>query len=677
MTFFIKFSSTKFIQELQQKYKKDNYNPIPQVTLNENTKPQLNALKSINKPNYVLNSQATPNNFVVEETKQKNSFLPDVLNFGERAGATVVDVIDDVSTGFAKGIEGIIDFLIGVAGEIGGLFGADKSWAEEALIEGADLDSAMAYGTLSGLTETIIEMASGGIGGIGKGWISKLAPNFTTKLTVKFASSTLAKLVINSIGEGMEEVAGDWIDPYLKRLTYDKDAPNATIETLFNSFMAGALASGIMQSVNIKMTKKSNRIYSQMEELIDMQVEAINSKQYDNANFIGKLVDQKYKQLETELAKDNIKLSNIDTNVYNKDTFVTDKTIDELEFKPVETNVELTNEQKNNMLATRQLIKKFNAKSDIKTDLIFTNKLPNNVDGAYRNGVMYVNINAKSPYKTILKHELTHSLESGKNYNEFKDYAISMLKQTGEYDTLKAEIQTKYKNELVKQSNVDEYIDQEIVANFSERLFEDEASIKNLVSEKRNIAQKIYDWIKEKLSILTGKSKEEIELKKQLRKAEELFKKALMESNASNQEYMMLSNDEIKYGLKKSRYEIIDKYIMQKNHISLTINDKKINASIDENTLKKNFRLPINSTNAGFNAKVRNYQSFYEIIENSKYVESKPETNPQKNPYHNDIINWHIFRTNFADNLGTYDVITFISENTNHQYRIYESVWKK
>lgn len=187
--------------------------------------------------------------------------------------------------------------------------------------------------------------------------------------------------------------------------------------------------------------------------------------------------------------------------------------------------------------------------------------------------------------------------------------------------------------------------------------------------------RKIHKWIKERLGMLKGKlSKSEHDAKKRLEKIEDMYVKAMKEESEVTSN---VSEYELKYGLKKERYEVIDDYIMSKEEVNLDLNGSKIVASIDENTLKKNFRIPINSTNAGFNAKIRHYKEFHSIIENSSFIKTNQETNHNKNKYHKDIVKWHIFKNIFNGNGNTFEIINNISENSYGRFHVYESVWKK
>ena len=50
--------------------------------------------------------------------------------FWEKLGASIADVFTEIGGGLLKGIEGVVDAAVSIAGGIGGLFGADTEWAE-------------------------------------------------------------------------------------------------------------------------------------------------------------------------------------------------------------------------------------------------------------------------------------------------------------------------------------------------------------------------------------------------------------------------------------------------------------------------------------------------------------------------------------------------------------------
>lgn len=111
-----------------------------------------------------------------------------------------------------------------------------KSGVNEAQREGATLDQAMLYGTGAGLTELGTEKMFGGIPGMGEG-------------AVKTGSGILGRAA-DILGEGAEEAASTFINPYLKRATYNPNAQNATAKELLDSAKGGIAMSALMQGAS-------------------------------------------------------------------------------------------------------------------------------------------------------------------------------------------------------------------------------------------------------------------------------------------------------------------------------------------------------------------------------------------------------------------------------------------
>lgn len=124
-----------------------------------------------------------------------------------------------------------------------------KSGTAEALRDGATLDQAMLYGTGSGLTEVGTEKMFGGIPGLNEG-VAKLG-----------SKSKILNKAFDILGEGVEEATSTFVNPYLKRATYDKNAQNATAQELWDSAKGGMALAGIMQGANTVSEGLANRRY--------------------------------------------------------------------------------------------------------------------------------------------------------------------------------------------------------------------------------------------------------------------------------------------------------------------------------------------------------------------------------------------------------------------------------
>ena len=152
------------------------------------------------------------------------------------------------------------------------------------------------------------------------------------------------------------------------------------------------------------------------------------------------------------------------------------------------------------------------------------------VNGSYRDGVISLNPNAANPVRRTLIHELTHHMESSGLYGKFRDMALRYVAETMNVDV-----------DSVRQAVIADYAQngvaldedgatREIVAKFAEeKLFTDEATVRRLLAEDRNLFQRIYDWIRDTVGKLTGTSEENF-----LRSAEKLYAKALRETTAES-----------------------------------------------------------------------------------------------------------------------------------------------
>jgi hypothetical protein len=264
---------------------------------------------------------------------------------GTRILETIVDVPLSLIEGFSKGVEGLVDAGRGVIGGIGGLFGADDfqqqmadkiayDWTgqnigrafegitddsyidntifdkaitsvgqmlpsiglsmiapglgtvgfmasaggggmEEALNYGADYKKSFLYGLASGVTEGLIESVSGGIGGIGSGFVDGLFGKLT--------KNTAVKIGISMLGEGAEEVASELVRPKLERIYKNKeDIDPITFQTVTESFIVGALASGILQGASVKLSsyankKQANQINTEIREITTLEEQLVEN----------------------------------------------------------------------------------------------------------------------------------------------------------------------------------------------------------------------------------------------------------------------------------------------------------------------------------------------------------------------------------------------------------------
>lgn len=400
---------------------------------------------------------------------------------------------------------------------------------EEALREGADLKTAAQYGALSGAVEGMIEAISGGIGGTASNkLISKLAPETISKISNKVIAKYLPRLLdtgVDLAGEGAEEWLSTYINPYIKRLTYDEKAELSTSEERMEAFVDGVLASLVLKGA----TSLAERTTPQGE------VEALPEMDIATQNQLKSLGIQ-----ETNVP-------NVTQNVSNQQTNVTLPTQAEMAQKA---NTEQINASPN--LATQKAQKTYQSAKiagmtdvDMKKAIDLNNMLrsganlefydekniPQNVqadkakiaNGFYRDGTLWINKNSKNKVEQILGHELTHHLETT---NSYTDLSNTILDSDVFYDYISEKGYTnvaEYKTKLKEMGYTDAQMNNEMVARFvEEKLFTDQNSIDRLARQNTKLVEKIKNWISDLVVSFKGTAQE-----KELRRIENMYRKAL------------------------------------------------------------------------------------------------------------------------------------------------------
>ncbi len=161
----------------------------------------------------------------------------------------------NAATGGASKVSSLLNKAPLANASLAAIFGdSAASGTREALQDGANLNQALAYGAGSGLTEVGTEKMFGGIPGLNEG-IAKLG-----------SKNRVLNKAFDIFGEGIEEATSTFVNPYLKRATYDKNAQNATAQELWDSAKGGMALAGIMQGANAVSERLANRRYGNAPE---------------------------------------------------------------------------------------------------------------------------------------------------------------------------------------------------------------------------------------------------------------------------------------------------------------------------------------------------------------------------------------------------------------------------
>ena len=139
---------------------------------------------------------------------------------------------------------------------------------ESAFQEGAGYGEAMTYGALSGAVEVAIEQISGGVFEkvYGKGVIDGAVNNVLSKATQNATLRRGLKTFMDVTGEGVEEMIAEVIDPYLKRITYDKNADPAKTQEILEAGLIGALTSLAFQGTIGQINRRRTNVQSSLAE---------------------------------------------------------------------------------------------------------------------------------------------------------------------------------------------------------------------------------------------------------------------------------------------------------------------------------------------------------------------------------------------------------------------------
>lgn len=431
--------------------------------------------------------------------------------------------------------------------------GAAGRGLEEAYSEGATINQSLLYGTASGAFETAIEMISGSVGNQLSG-IPAFA-NIGDKIAANVGGNAMAqiglKLLADAGGEAVEEMIGEWIDPKLKKLIYDPNVPDATKEEILMAGLIGGLTSLAMGGMGTAIQGKNVTLLNMHQE----QLQDIN-KQYQKLTQDTKLSTDEYFKSKQDL---NTKREGVVTQINQTLDSMKDNTkkayiekygdatqqVDFVNYNVKDFN-NLSNEQKENIRVAERTFNKLNEKSkNRRLRLEFSDQLDKNINGKYSDGVITVNINAKQPLQTIVVHEVTHSLEGTKGYNDYANYILTAINNSPELKQKYGDLLDKFNNTADLYADVidskgltieqaQQEILTEMVAQYtSENLFTNEQAIMRLAQDNPNMAKRILNWIKSTISKLKGGTKEEQEVANFLKNAEKLYSKALETDYAS------------------------------------------------------------------------------------------------------------------------------------------------
>lgn len=344
----------------------------------------------------------------------------------------------------------------------------------EARREGKTAGQQVLSGLKGATIEVLTEKLFGGLAkAYGTGTADALVEKMADKLTRTDAGKRVATWLINSGGEGIEEVVSDLLNPLADRALGldDGKSPIYTTDDVAQmgyDFLLGAAMGAIGGAGQLRGTKSSAPAAQetrpvQMPTLVD-------------AN--GRTAAQR------------------------------------------QAWAQLSEPQRTQLDEADKIARRFGARVELDSR--------EGVSGSYRDGAITLNPNTANPVRQTLIHELTHHMESSGLYNRFSDTAMRYVEENmgADVESVRQAVMADYARSGVTLD--EDGATREIVAKFAEeKLFTDEATVRRLLAEDRNMFQRIYDWIRDALNKLSGTGEEAY-----LRNAEKLYAKALRETTA-------------------------------------------------------------------------------------------------------------------------------------------------
>lgn len=374
---------------------------------------------------------------------------------------------------------------------------------------------------LSGLKGATIEVLTEKLfGGLAKAYGAGTADEFVEKVADKLtqteAGQRAAVWLINSGGEGLEEVVSDVLNPLADRLLKLDDGRGPIFTTddaaqMGYDFLLGAamgLVGGTGQlNRGVKQGKAQTAENAYYENLQKNGLFGGNS---------GQLAQRTIDAMGRAMPGEYAKLPRL-VDVNGMDAQQRTAWLGALEQMP--------QAQRNQFETAAQIAKRFGAAVQAQT-------MQEGVQGSYQNGVIYIDPAAVDPVRQVLIHELTHHMETSGLYGRFSDAALRFVAEDmgADVDALRRTVIEDYAKAGVALD--EDGATRELVAKFAEeKLFTDEATVRRLLAQDRNLFQRIYDWLRDTAAKLTGTPEQ-----RRLIDAQNLYEKALRQAEAGTQD---------------------------------------------------------------------------------------------------------------------------------------------
>lgn len=358
----------------------------------------------------------------------------------------------------------------------------------EAIENGALPNEASLNATLTGG----LELATEAIGGEK---ISKLTgvPTLTKKLGFT-PKGAIGKILLEIGSEEVEELVNTAVQPLINKMTYEKNAPMATKEDYWNTFVDTALSTVLLMGLSDGISAVNNYKNTTIEKIEESNMTSEQKKQAkaEVQKGANEIIEQLKKQNNTNLAQTSPNNEQISqNNVQNVSNL--EKTVQSEQSLGIQQNKEIP-----------QVIQTFvenRNKTAPGLNIQFDSAL--NTDGRIirkPDGTRTISINPNSTraYEFVVVHEMMHDLENTQEFQELSKYVRDRAIAQEGFEKAKKAITEQY-TKYYTENNLDMSglnMDVETTNDMVAQALGNQQFLNELAGQKPNVFMRLYNWIK-------------------------------------------------------------------------------------------------------------------------------------------------------------------------------------
>ncbi len=428
------------------------------------------------------------------------STLKPVAGFLYDAGHSVGNMAPSILASTVTGAPLIGAALMGL-----GAKGNAQSWA---LKNGFSPEEANNYGILIGLSETMLEKVLGGITKLGGGMMKNA---FVGQL--KAIDSGLIRFVskvgASAFSEGLEEGVQEVLEPVFQSIALGEEYTPAELSDVVYAALLGAFTGGLFESIEAGQEGKVMNAYGKAikEQGEGAALGVIRRGLETNPEGIAyrgaeKMQEQLKKGVPFgELSNYNLARTDMESEAALR-----------------------AGDTKENRL--RDMGEMFGRAVEFFDEADSGTGIRN---GYFKDGKIYINRQSKNPMTQVFSHELTHSLEGARGYQELAGLVRESLSANGNLEQAIIDKQFQYYQSGVELTESEAMA--ELVAEYVEKnLFTNEKQVRTLVKKNRSLGVRIADWLSRTLDTLRAKfGDKKAEERLFLNRAREVYRRALEE----------------------------------------------------------------------------------------------------------------------------------------------------